>query len=235
MSEESAIQVNFGRPMPVFPLESAALLPQQILPLHIFEPRYRQMVEDALDGAGQIAMAVFSGGRWKQEYHGRPPIRPAVCIGQIMQHEKLEDGCYNILVQGVCRARVIEEVKPRQDRLYREARLEPIGVDTEEETKLYGVRERLTELLTEGPLSKLAHAEWVVKRIRDESIPTAVILELVSFALPTAREVRYSLLEEGDAGSRADLIEHELLELQHVIKRATSQKPEMWPKGCSWN
>jgi Lon protease-like protein len=235
MPEESAIQVNFGRPLPIFPLESAALLPQQILPLHIFEPRYRQMVEDVLDGSGQFAMAIFDGPHWKKEYHGRPPIRPAVCIGQIMQHEKQEDGCYNILVQGVCRARIIEEVKACQDRLYREARLEPVGIDSEEETKLYGIRERLTELLSDGPLSKLNHAEWVIKRIRDEAIPTAVILELVSFALPTAREVRYSLLAEGDAGHRADMIEHELLTLQHLIKRAMTQHPESWPKGCSWN
>ncbi len=235
MSDESSIQVNFGRPIPLFPLDSASLLPQQILPLHIFEPRYRQMVEHALDRSGQVAMAVFQGGHWKKEYHGRPPLRPAVYIGQIMQHEKQPDGCYNILVQGVCRARIVEESKPSQERLYREARLEPVGVDTDEEKKLYGVRERLTELLTDGPLAKLAHADWVVKRIKDEAIPTAVILELVSFALPTAREVRYCLLAEGDAGERADLIEHELLDLQHLIRRAVEQKPEAWPKGCSWN
>ena len=52
MSDETAIQVNFGRPMPVFPLDQVTLLPQQVLPLHIFEPRYRQMVTDALDGSG---------------------------------------------------------------------------------------------------------------------------------------------------------------------------------------
>ena len=57
------------------------LLPQQVIPLRIFEPRYKQMVEDVLDGTGQFAIAVFSGRRWKQEYHGKPPIRPAVCIG----------------------------------------------------------------------------------------------------------------------------------------------------------
>ena len=234
MSEES-IQVNFAKPVPIFPLESAALLPQQILPLHIFEPRYRQMVEHALDGSGQIAMAVFDGPHWKKDYHGRPPIRPAVCIGQIMQHEKQADGCYNILVQGVCRGRIIEELPGSEHRLYRAARLEPIGIDAQEDTKLFGVRERLSELLTEGPLSRLSHSDWVVKRIKDEAIPTAVILELVAFALPTAREVRYKLLAEGDAGERAELIEHELLDLQHLIRRAAAQHPEAWPKGCSWN
>ncbi len=235
MAEENAIQVNFAKAMPLFPLDTAALLPQQVLPLHIFEPRYYQMVERALDGAGQFAMAVFEGGDWKKNYHGRPPLRPAVCVGQIVQHEKLPDNKYNVLLQGVCRARIVRESPPESERLYRSARLEPIGIDEEAESKLYGVRERLTELLTDGPLARLAHAEWVLERIKDDEIPTAVILELASFALPTAREIRYRLLAEPDAGERAGIIEQELLSLQHLIRVAGSQHPEEWPKGCSWN
>ena len=235
MAEENAIQVNFGKPMPLFPLDAAALLPQQVLPLHIFEPRYFQMVQEALDGPGQIAMAVFEGDEWRKNYHGRPPLRPAVCIGQIVQHEKLPDNKFNLLLQGVCRARIVRETPPVAERQYRSARLEPIGIDEEAEQKLYGVRERINELLAEGPLSSLTHAEWVIERIKDEDIPTAVILELASFALPTAREIRYRLLAEPDAGERAEIIEKELLSLQHLIRMARTQHSEDWPKGCSWN
>lgn len=235
MAEESSIQVNFAKPIPLFPLDSAVLLPQQVVPIHIFEPRYRQMVEHALDASGQIALAVFRGQRWKQEYHGRPPLRPAVCIGQIIQHEKLPDGRYNLLVQGVCRARIVEESPPDAQRLYRSAILEPVGIDAEEEQKLYGVRERLTELLAEDPLSQLHHAERVVEHIRNDDIPTSVVLELVSFVLPTRRELRYRLLAEGDAGQRADLLEHELLGIRSLMHRASAQHPENWPKGVSWN
>ncbi len=235
MSDGTPIQVNFGKPVPIFPLDTAALLPQQVLHLHIFEPRYRQMVERALDGSGQFAMAVFEGDEWKKNYHGRPPIKPAVCIGQIIQHEKQADGCYNLLVQGVCRAKVVEESEPEQGRLFREATLEPVGIEDEEEVKLYGVRERFRELLTDGPLTRLAAAEIMVEKIDDEEIPTAVILDLVAFAIPTRREIRYRLLEEGDAGERADCVEKEMLHLAHVLKIASSQHPETWPKGCSWN
>src|SRR5580765_1551354 len=110
MSEETTISVNFGKPMPIFPLNSVVLLPHGVLPLHVFEDRYRQMVGDALDGSGQIAMAVFEGADWKQEYHCRPPVRPAVCVGQIIQHHKLPDGRYNIALQGICRARILQEL-----------------------------------------------------------------------------------------------------------------------------
>jgi uncharacterized protein len=250
MAEESSIQVNFGKPMPLFPLDSVVLLPQQVVPLHIHEPRYVQMIDRALDASGQIAMAVFEGGDWKQQYHGRPPLRPAVCIGQILRHEKLPgadaaddpilisedvDHRYNILLQGVCRARILKELPPHAGRLYREAILEPVGIEPEEEYKLYGVRERLTELLEDEPLAQLSHASWVVERIRDEEIPTDVILELVSFALPTRREMRYRLLAEADVTQRADLIEHELIGLRHLIRLAKAQHPEEWPKGVSWN
>jgi Lon protease-like protein len=229
------IQVNFARPMALFPLDTTALLPQQVIRLNIFEPRYVEMVEIALDGAGQFAMAVFAGSRWKQEYHGRPPLRPAVCVGQILEHQRLPERTYDVLVQGVCRARIVREVPPGSGRLYREAILEPVGIEEVTETKLYGVRERLTELLSEDPLTRLTHAGKIVEKIRDEEIPTAVILELVSFALPTRRELRYRLLEESDATERAELIEHELLGLQHLIRRALAQHPEEWPKGASWN
>lgn len=129
--EPQSIQVNFGKPMPIFPLNQVTLLPQQVLPLNIFEPRYRQMVEHALDGAGQIAMAVFDTEAWREDYHARPPVKPAVCIGQIVQHEKLDDGRYNLLLQGVCRARIVGEDAPSGGRLYRTATLEPVGLDDE--------------------------------------------------------------------------------------------------------
>jgi Lon protease-like protein len=233
--DESTIQVNFGRPIPLFPLDSVVLLPQQVLPLHVFEPRYRQMVEKALDGSGQIAMAVFRGSRWKKEYHGRPPLLPAVCLGQILQHEKLPDGRYNLIVQGVCRAKILAESPPSSERLYREAYLEPVGVNGDEEERLYGVRERLAGLLGEGPLTKFTAAEWVLERINNEEIPTAALLELVSFTMVSDSKLRYRLLQEADAESRADLIESELLHLQRVVRQAEAQHPEAWPKGCSWN
>jgi uncharacterized protein len=250
MADETSIQVNFARPIPLFPLQAAALLPQQVLPLHIFEPRYVQMVEHVLDGTGQFAMAVFEGEDWKQTYHGRPPIRPAVCLAQIVQHERLEpaggeadEGSmprYNLLVQGVCRARIVNEMpaatsESGPSRLYRMAKLAPVGIDPEEEAKLFGLREKLTELLEDGPLTRLTHADWVIERIRNEEIPTSIILELVSFALPTSQETRYRLLAEGDAGERAEILAGELQGLQSLIRRATSQHPEAWPKGLSWN
>ena len=234
MEPEHAVHVNFARPMPVFPLDQVALLPQQILPLHIFEPRYKDMVSDALDGAGQIAMATFRGDRWRTDYHGRPPVRPAVCIGQIVQHESLDDGRYNILLQGVCRARIRDEIEPDAGRLYRLAVLEPVGADTDDEA-LDPVRERVETLLEEGELSRLAAADTLLEYVRNDDVPTSALLEVISFALVTDARVRYRLLAEPDPARRAETVMTELRRLRSLLERAADQHPEAWPKGVSWN
>ncbi len=237
-----SIRVNFARPIPIFPLETPALLPQQVLPLHIFEPRYRQMVDRALDGAGQIAMAVFDGERWKTEYAGNPPVKPAVCIGQIVRHERLADGRYNILLQGVCRARIAEEFLPdpedpseEEPRLYREAILEPVGIDDGDPDRLESMRRWVEDLLTEGPLRRLTVAEQVLKYVQEDDIPSGALLELVSFALLTDDRTRYSLLSEGNTDKRLDIVRSGLESLSRLIRQAESQHPEEWPKGMSWN
>ncbi|MBI1191440.1 MAG: hypothetical protein GC200_12265 [Tepidisphaera sp.] len=252
MSEETSIQVNFGKALPIFPLDKVTLLPQQVLPLHIFEPRYRQMIEHALDGAGQFAMAVFDGAAWKQQYHGNPPVRPAVCVGQIMQHEKLPDGRFNVVIQGVCRARIVSELPAEQGRRYRMAMLEPVGLEnarsepeeSEGEAATYvgestpflsEARERMREMLSEGPLTQMTVAKDVLEYVKNADFHPSALLELVSFTLISDDGLRYRLLAEPSADNRAKMILHELDHLSSLIRRAAAQHPEDWPKGCSWN
>ena len=234
-AEESTVRVNFGKPMPLFPLDSVSLLPQQVLPLHIFEPRYRQMMEHTLDGPGQFAMAVFKGRAWKQQYHGRPPLMRAVCIGQVAQHEKLPDGRFNVLLQGVCRARITGEVPAEEERLYRAAILEPVDATSHADDELADAREFLEDTLTDGPLAQLAAARAVLEYVQNEEVPTSALLELVSFTMLSGKSLRYRLLAEGDIHRRAAIIRTELLSLGQLIQRAAAQKPEDWPKGLSWN
>ncbi|MBS0191113.1 MAG: LON peptidase substrate-binding domain-containing protein [Phycisphaerales bacterium] len=233
--DENTIQVNFSRPLPLFPLDHVTLLPQQVLPLHIFEPRYRQMVDHALDASGQIAMAIFQGRRWKQEYHGRPPVRPAVCIGQIAQHEKLADGRYNLVLRGVCRARIVRELAPTEDRLYREAMLEPVGLSQDETPRLAKLRTELERRLDRGTLRKLVQSDTLLEFVRDEDIPTTALLELIAFTLVEDKEKRYRLLEEPDADTRAGIVEVELEGLDKLIRQATAQAGEKYPRGYTPN
>src|SRR3954471_16357024 len=108
MSQDAFSLDDFDGIVRLFPLPNLVLFPHVAQPLHIFEPRYRQLMADALDGDRLIAMATLRPG-WEEEYHKRPPIHDMVCLGKIRQEKRLPDGRYDLLLQGVCRARVLEE------------------------------------------------------------------------------------------------------------------------------
>src|SRR6185436_5117887 len=100
----------------IFPLPDVALFPHAILPLHVFEPRYREMVRDCLAGDRKMAVAALAPG-YEADYHGRPAVRPVCGLGEVVAHDGLPDGRSNILLRGTSRVRIIEELPP--DRSYR--------------------------------------------------------------------------------------------------------------------
>ena len=90
----------FPRRVPVFPLSSAVLLPGAVLPLHIFEPRYREMVRDMLAAESLVAMAYLEPCE-PEIYRTRPPFRKTVCVGRLLHHEALKNGRSNIALLGI--------------------------------------------------------------------------------------------------------------------------------------
>ena len=105
--------------LPLFPLPNVVLFPNVFLPLHIFEPRYRDMVADALDGDRMIGMVLLRPG-WEGAYEGRPPVYPVGCAGLITHSERLSDGRYNIVLRGLEKFRIAGE---DDSRAYRQARV----------------------------------------------------------------------------------------------------------------
>ncbi len=230
-----SIQVNFGRPFPVFPLDGVVLLPHALLRLFIFEPRYRQMIEETITGSGQIAMAVFEGNRWRQEYHGNPPVRRSVCVGQIIQHQSLPDGNFRIALQGVCRARIREEYMPDEDRLYRTAMLEPTELGEPSEDELFLVRDGVLTRLGAEPLTELATVRAVGEQLATREISTPALLEVVTLNVLNDKILQYRLLAEGDVVRRGEMIERELRRLGRVLESARKQFDPEAPPGVSWN
>jgi len=94
--------------LPLFPLPNVVLFPNVFLPLHIFEPRYREMVADALADDRLIGMVLLKPG-WQHDYEGRPPVYPIGCSGVMTHVEQLSDGRYNIVLRGVERFRIVSE------------------------------------------------------------------------------------------------------------------------------
>lgn len=187
-----------GQVVPLFPLPNVWLFPAVILPLHVFEERYRQMIEDCLDGPGRIVLGTIQGGHEKDSA-GAPPIYPLAGLGEIGRHERLPDGRFNILLVGLQRV-LVHEVP--SERLYRKVEIHP-------------ATERPIEGANEGELRKELLAA-LVERTKDlPEIPagfsTAHLADMLILRLPLTHETLNELYSELDAEkrARAALEEHE--------------------------
>ena len=139
--------------IPIFPLEIPMLFPGMSRPLHIFEPRYRAMVADALNGDRIIGMTTLKPG-YEADYAGRPPIYEIGCAGVITDFQELPGGRYNIVLRCMAKFRVASE---DQSRAYRLARVEAVSevLSDAEKAALRTERGRLQMLIEQGGTSKV--------------------------------------------------------------------------------
>ena len=131
--------------IPIFPLPNAVLFPNVFLPLHVFEPRYRTMVADALAGDRIIGMALLRLG-YETDYEGRPPVYEVGCAGLITHAQPLPDGRFDIVLRGLEKFRITGEDETRP---YRIGRVDPLleTIPNEDVQPLRRQRQRLEAVL----------------------------------------------------------------------------------------
>lgn len=153
--------------LPLFPLPNVVLFPQVFLPLHVFEPRYRAMVADAIEGDRLIGMALLRPG-WEGDYDGRPPVFPVGCAGVITHHDRLPDGRFNIVLRGIEKFRITGE---DTDRIYRLAHVESLEerLDGHRE-EIAAARQRLEGMLIPKPRGRGASESSLPISMSDEDL-----------------------------------------------------------------
>src|SRR5689334_14855014 len=109
MAGREDIDPAFLDGLPIFPLPNAVLLPGGLMPLHVFEPRYREMTRDALDGARLLAIARLKPG-YEAKYQERPAVFPAAGLGRIIASEELADGRFLLVLRGIARVQIEREL-----------------------------------------------------------------------------------------------------------------------------
>jgi Lon protease-like protein len=183
--------------VPLFPLPGAILFPRSQLPLHIFEPRYREMVKDAIDGAGRIAMIQPH----RLDDDNQAPLYAVGCVGEVVGVEELDDGRYNIVLLGSNRFRVIKEADV--DAPYRCADVDIEAFDDDEPEPL----EMIQRAEVEREARKLGDAlglavDWAaVARLDDEMLVNAI-----AQVAPFDVGAKQALLEQQALDARADLL-----------------------------
>jgi Lon protease-like protein len=206
MSAQDPSLEDFAGTVRLFPLPNLVFFPHGMQPLHIFEPRYREMTADALAGDHLIAMALLRPG-WEGDYEGRPGIYSVACLGKIVADQRQEDGCYNLLLRGLARARILRELP--DGKLYRSAEVELLSdIDPPEEARA-GLRKSLIDA-TMAWFPQKGQARENLSKVLQADVPLGALTDLLSFALPLAVEVKQRQLEEVDVERRVRCLLEEL-------------------------
>lgn len=180
--------MELPRSVPLFPLPNAVLFPGVPLPLHIFEPRYREMVRDVERREDKLIGMVLLRGEWRTSYYGRPDIYPVGCAGRMVSVEPLADGRYNILLQGVREFTLLGE---GGERSYREGEVQwrppdAAGVPRELRTRIHAVVQRYLE----------EREPTLVRRLlADQSLSDELLINFLCYALDLPPMEKQALLE----------------------------------------
>jgi hypothetical protein len=229
---KESVSVQFKQYFPVFPLPETTLLPHSAMPLSVFDSSFKQLTDHSLDGSGQIAFATFSNPGESSGPGDVTPLRDVVCLAQIIEHEKVENG-YNMMVYGLCRAKIIEEIKPEGECLYRKAKLVPVEKKEEELDEIYRVE--LLHMLFRPNLSRLDNHETMMDWIVGSELSNTALFEVISSSVFEDSELRYELLSEPSCEKRSKRILSELSKLDRMLEMAEKQPKDILDGGLSKN
>jgi uncharacterized protein len=198
MDDDRDLQ-NFSGICRLFPLPRVVLFPHAILPLHIFEPRYRQMTTDALAADGLLTMVQLATASRPGSTLGSPPIETMGCLGRVLQHERLPDGRFNFLLLGRRRVRLRREIP--SEKLYRLAEAE-ILEDVSDPAADDSLRGELIALGREV-FERQKPLEPDIQEWLGSELPLGVLTDLMAHALGLPPDLKQSLLAEPHVDRRA--------------------------------
>jgi hypothetical protein len=212
--------------IPIFPLPNVVFFPHTLLPLHIFEPRYRQMLGDCLAGGRRLAVVLLRPG-WEEEYYGRPAVYAVAGAGEIVASERLPDGRSNILLKGLGRIMIEGEVpSPKPYRIGAASWLEdvyPTGGEGELVSRVDHLRRLCGDLL--GSLPEPVPALLEILTQRDSP---GVFVDRVSSLVMQEPEERQRLLELADVERRMEQVIGHLEALLAQVQRGSPRARARW-------
>ncbi|MSR31080.1 MAG: hypothetical protein EXR99_06180 [Gemmataceae bacterium] len=230
MSDDHFSLDDFNGLAKLFPLANVVLFPGVIQPLHIFEGRYKELTADALAHDRLIAMALTNKSHSPSVFQS---IRPTLCLGRIFQEDRLPNGRFNLLLHGVARARILQEVKSGKP--YRLARVEvlqdipPVSVASARE-----LREELGERMAAWFSGHEASRDQILKLLKGD-LTLGNLCDIFSFALPIDCSVKMELLEMLDVEDRAGLLISQVKRLPPLPREATPFPSNLRKYPCQFS
>jgi Lon protease-like protein len=214
----SSAERTFDR-LPIFPLSNVQLFPHALLPLHVFEPRYRELVRDCLAGDRLMAVAALEPG-FESEYEGRPPVKPICGVGQMIGHDLLADGRSNILLRGLSRVRILEELPA--ERSYRLVRAVALDDDVPADFDLAPALHALV-VLTDELAHRLEDGGDLLRALARSQTSPGALVDVLTAALVAEADQRQTLLETRDVRRRVETVTTHLGAVLARLSRSTGQ------------
>lgn len=221
---------SFSGQVRLFPLPGAVLFPHVLQPVHIFEPRYREMFEESLATDKRIALAILLPG-WERDYEGRPPIHPIACLGEVATHHRLKGGSYNVLLMGLKRVRIVRELPPSKS--FREAEVELCDdlYPDEEAYKQTVLQDKLRRSLVDL-VALLPEAREQLDQLTAADVPLGVLADIVSYVLEIEPDCKRDLLGELNVFRR---VERLLILLDNLRRQCRREADGGFPPDFSSN
>ncbi|HSD18976.1 MAG TPA: LON peptidase substrate-binding domain-containing protein [Anaeromyxobacter sp.] len=212
-----------GAALKVFPLHGVAVLPGTPTPFHIFEPRYKALVREALRGDRVVAVPALYTKADAQQL--RPRLKPICGAGLIEAEQEYPDGRYDIIVRGLARVRLVEELPV--DRMYREWKAEileevwPAGGPRALAPQLEALRQLVYELSTRLPTG--SGAPQLAEAVAQMTDPSSIV-DLVGAAVVSDPESRQKVLEELDVARRLEYVLEEVAGVVLVLSKGKNPR-----------
>lgn len=202
MPDRFGLPDNFNNEVRLFPLRDLVLFPSNVQPLHIFEERYREMLEDAMMTDKLIAMATLESDVDSNEYYSRPAIAETICVGQVANCEKTEQGTYSLLLVGLKRAVIQDELPPQ--RSFREAKIQVLDDDVSQEALPH---EKTLANAIIGRIQRLApSSREMLEALMERELALAELTDILAFHINLDTETKLRLLAEVNAEKRAQMM-----------------------------
>ena len=215
--------------LPLFPLPETVFFPHTLLPLHVFEPRYRAMVADCLAGEKRMAVVRLLPG-WEGDYYGRPPVHAVAGAGEVMEAERLPDGRYNILLKGFARVLIEEEIGSAASYRVARCRLLEDQVPGAASAALQAGLETLAASYLRL-LREVGRSEEGLTRLATEAPSAAALLDRVASVVVVEPALRQRILETLDLTRRLTLVTAAVSEALVLARRSGGSPSE----GARWN
>jgi Lon protease-like protein len=188
--------------VPVFPLPEYVLFPQTLIPFHIFEPRFRQLVADCMSDGRLIVVAGLQPG-WEADYFGAPPVHAVAGIGKIVNEERFEDGRFNIFVHCLGRVRILETLRTEPYRMARAEVVPDLPVAVGDAGRVRDAVERLRSCVV-GLASRIEEEARTLSKVLGSTEDPGVLTNRLAAIMVGDPRVRQELLEERSPLARVE-------------------------------